>query len=489
MKLNFDRVILVLAIAWYSLTAYFSLGYYQADEHYQLIEFAGVIDGTAKGTDLAWEFQAQIRPSLQPVLCHAVFSACRVLSIDDAYAQAFILRLLTGLFAVFSIRFFARSCKPLILPENWKLFLVLSYFTWFLPFVNVRFSSETWAGLFLLLSLALSMRENIGSRQFFMIGLLTGLGFLFRFQAIAASAGLILWLMIIKKESFGRIALLGTGAALVIVAGTLLDLWFYKNFVFTPWRYFKVNLIDGVASGFGTSPWYYYFYYVFRFSFFPFGILILGSLLFLLIKKPANIFIWTVVPFLVLHSVIPHKELRFLFPVINLIPAIFFLAFQESGSRKFGIRENRFLYVLAILLLLVNFTGLAVSSTKPAGPGRMRITKRIHETGRGREINLISYQGSNPYDPWNKLNATFYMEPNITFRNLPDPTELDPGLIDPGKWNLLVIKKKDADHPAVKEFISAHGLRMMDRGVPECHVWFLKLYGYRTAEILELYCD
>lgn len=50
------------------ITAWKSDGYYHADEHYQLIEFAGKILGTHQPEELAWEYNARLRPALQPTI-------------------------------------------------------------------------------------------------------------------------------------------------------------------------------------------------------------------------------------------------------------------------------------------------------------------------------------------------------------------------------------------------------------------------------------
>src|SRR3954466_14998143 len=97
MEMKFERIILLMAMLWYSMTAYFSVGYYHPDEHYQIIEFAGILDGTNTAQDLAWEYKAQIRPSLQPIICYSIFKICDFFNITNSYDKGFVLRLITGL--------------------------------------------------------------------------------------------------------------------------------------------------------------------------------------------------------------------------------------------------------------------------------------------------------------------------------------------------------------------------------------------------------
>ena len=160
MKILSDKIILVTAFLWYSLTAFYSVGYIHADEHYQIIEFAGIKEGTHESTDLAWEFHSKVRPSFQPLLCFIIFKVCWFFKVTDPYTKTFVLRLFTGILAVLSIYYFTHSNKHLIKSENWKAFLIISFFTWFIPFINVRFSSETWSGLMLLLTFAIINNKN-----------------------------------------------------------------------------------------------------------------------------------------------------------------------------------------------------------------------------------------------------------------------------------------------------------------------------------------
>jgi len=60
---RFHQLVLIVALLIYVVTAYFSKGYYHADEHYQVIEFAGLKTGTHSGSDLAWEYRENSRQS------------------------------------------------------------------------------------------------------------------------------------------------------------------------------------------------------------------------------------------------------------------------------------------------------------------------------------------------------------------------------------------------------------------------------------------
>ncbi len=409
------RVIIILAVIVYTITAIKSKGYYHGDEHYQIIEFAGIKLGTHTANELAWEYNANIRSAMMPTVCYGLFSVLNVIGISDPYTQTALLRILTGLLCIFVIQLFIKSSGSIIHSNNKNSFLILSFFLWFLPVLNVRFSSETLSGITFLLAIALLQFEKINKKRysFLFIGTLLGLSFLCRFQSVILTIGLIGWLVFIDKVSFKKVIQLFAGIVVILIIVVLIDCWFYQQFELTFYNYWHVFAsAEDAASSFGTLPWYYYIWYLIKFPFFPIGILILVSLLVLIIKSPKNIIVWTVIPFIIIHSLIHHKEERFLFPIINFIPIILILAYQQIET----IFVNRKLYYLKLIILiplvLLNIVGLYAMSTKAAGVGRMDITSYIHNNYKDQQVKLISCQWSSPYNPWQSLPTKFYKEKN-----------------------------------------------------------------------------
>jgi phosphatidylinositol glycan class B len=484
-----ERYIFILALALYIVSAWFSTGYYHGDEHFQIIEFATYKIGITPAEELAWEFDARVRPAIQPFIAFLVIKLLQAMAIQDPYMQAFILRLLTALLAGFSIRFFTRSCSDMVRPEYHKAYLFLSYFLWFLPFVNVRFSSETWSGIMLLNAISVLINSNYRNKMYFIVGGLLGLSFLFRYQNAFLAIGIFLWLVFIRKEKILNLVKLLMAGLFILLTGILMDYWLYGEFVLSAWNYFYVNLVEDVASGFGTEAWWNYFYSIFRFGFFPISIPILLSFLLLIINKPRNLFILTILPFFIVHSIIPHKELRFLFPVVNLVPIILLLAYQElewdiSKWKKLG----RFtLGTIAWILVTINCIGAVTVSLKPADGGFMTITRYIRQKYGERPVRLISFNHSNPYGPWG-LMSTFYMEKDMQDVRLGSLDELSDSLLYENTVNLLVIKRIDAESVQVQSFINDHKMTKAIQCIPEWMEPLMTLYGgFHLERILELY--
>jgi Alg9-like mannosyltransferase family. len=126
------------------ISAIFTIGYYHPDEHYQIIEFAEMKLGHISPMDLPWEYQAGIRPMLQPFICYLSFKFLSFFGITDPYQLSLFLRLLTAFYAAVVVSSFVKNTQYLINPGLLLIYKPLSYFIWFIPFLSTRFSSETW---------------------------------------------------------------------------------------------------------------------------------------------------------------------------------------------------------------------------------------------------------------------------------------------------------------------------------------------------------
>jgi phosphatidylinositol glycan class B len=409
----------------YIITAIFSTGYHHPDEHYQLIEFAGLKGGWNTGADLTWEYDSQIRPALQPMLALLIFKFLGAFGIESPFSLAMGLRLFTALLSLFCIRRLVRSAMPDIKESNRLAFILISCLLWFLPAVNVRFSSETWAGLMLMISVAGLYQSCLRTRLFYIaIGVLWGLSFEFRYQMAAALFGLFLWLIFVRKEKYRHLLYILLGSLGVVLFCTLLDSWYYGNWVFVPWNYFKCNIIDGVASHFGTSPWYFYLDAIWNRPTPLIGILLSLALIIFLIRDYRHILVWIFVPFLVIHSLIPHKELRFMFPVMNYIPLILVLAYQTIPLQWDKRIMKAILYPVFIIAGLINVGGLLMLAFKPACDGNIEILRHLNRNYD--RANLYTIAWSNPYSLNNNvkgLTPRFYANDKVTVKNLSEILE------------------------------------------------------------------
>jgi len=478
---KFHKIVLAIAFIIYFVTAVNSKGYFHFDEHYQIIEFANLKTGLNKPSDLAWEYNAEIRPSIQPAVSFAVFKILHWLGITDVYILSLSLRLITLLLALITINLFVLSSLNLVQPKFQKLYILLSYFLWFLPFLNVRFSSETWSGLCFLLAVAILQLNLFKRKSFFaLVGLLLGLSFLCRFQSAVLILGLFSWLIIINKEPLKNLFFIIGAACAVLLFGGVIDYWFYEHAVFTAWNYFNTNIVQGVASEFGTSSWNYYAGTILKGPTVFIGVLLLLCLCTLIYKKPRLLLLWLMVPFLVVHSIIPHKEDRFLFPIINFIPLLIALGWQEISvlyQSKLQYKIYRlFAGTYSVLFIIVNVFGLITMASKPMGIGYKAITYYIHNNYKGKAVNLFYDDFSNPYNPLYSLplKEPFYSDKNVREINLQQSFQNgDPIYND--KINLFVFEKGKYNALIFDNLIMKYHLKLKTQSIP---IWIEKLDQY-----------
>jgi hypothetical protein len=178
-----------------------------------------------------------------------------------------------------------------------------------------------------------------------------------------------------------------SGGIIALVLGAVVDSWFYNEPIHTLWNYLYKNSLSiskvhplPVASE--TYPWWYYFPWIVKYGIWPIGALLLGSLFWLTYRAPRSLLVWCIWPYLLLVSVIPHKELRFLFPLADLAPLVLVMAWQEFEKTTSPLATHRGivrsgLNLALVALILVNAAGLITAGLTAAGGGRVRLAERM----------------------------------------------------------------------------------------------------------------
>lgn len=187
-------------------------------------------------------------------------------------------------------------------------------------------------------TLACACLLNAHIRQF--VWLLTFTAVVFRCDSILLSFPLLLWYIFFSPERsqwLSRFLLVfstGIQATIVCVALTFcVDSYFWQTLLWPEGVVFKFNVIENRSSEWGTSPWHWYFS-----SALPRALL--GSIFFIpfAFTWRSNAFLKGILIssllYVVLYSKLPHKELRFLFPVLPLLNVAAALGFSQIWSQR-----------------------------------------------------------------------------------------------------------------------------------------------------------
>ncbi len=126
--------IAIAVIALIFIAAYCSVGYHQADEHFQILEYAALKLHLTQPSLLPWEYQFQMRPALQPAIVVCIYNVVEFLFGSNPFLVNFLLRLLSGilsfsgLFLLYKIHKNEFSNQKILA----KYFLLSSFFCGFI---------------------------------------------------------------------------------------------------------------------------------------------------------------------------------------------------------------------------------------------------------------------------------------------------------------------------------------------------------------------
>jgi len=431
---RFLLICLVLSFVMHAITAIYSYGFYLFDEHYQIIEFAWMKLGHSNLKNMAWEYQSMSRPTLQPWIAIVIF---KVLGMTNPFKMAFVLRLIT------SILGFASLIPFCLLGMQWnknellrKVFPFLLATLPIIAFVHARFSSEgfgciflLWGICFLLISYTLEIKNKSAKvyMYLFLAGASFAVAFVCRIQIALAFPGIFIWAYFIDKLQFKKIVIIGVAMLFVILLSAILDRLYYGIWVNSLWLYFKINFIDGKANSFGKLPFFFYFKEIISKLGFIWGWLFILTMLIGWIRKPLNIFTLAFVPYFIFHCFFGHKEIRFLFPMVCIIPLFIVFAFDGIKNFNFNSLPKGVKIAGWLMLIFYIFSDIVWISDTCFSPARIEFyAYKYLDEYRNVPLTIVSlYDEEWPYGPDDHMNMDFYKQRNlITKYHKPDETQL-----------------------------------------------------------------
>ncbi|KAF2074382.1 hypothetical protein CYY_004316 [Polysphondylium violaceum] len=358
---------------------------------YDHLEFPGVIPRTFIGS-----------------LVVSFFSKPIILTITDVYWRFFSKQVskLIGLYVVRSVLAFLS-------------FLALSQFRraisskfgkdtgiWFIlitcsQFHLLFYMSRPLPNIFALVIVLYAYSFWLKNRLLSMVALLTVAIFVFRSEVMILAGPIVLTVLIQRQLKFADFVGVGILSAVFAVGVSVtVDSYFWKQWLYPEGEVFLFNTVENKSSEWGTSPFHWYFSSALPRSlvaclfFIPLG----------LYYERARLlpYLTPILAFVGLYSLLPHKELRFIFysiPIFNFVGSVgisrvFRRAFSNSKSTKKGV-GYRLLALLIIAMLLCNFLlslGYVYVSSKnyPGGYSLVKLHSELGITnGNGFLVNYL----------------------------------------------------------------------------------------------------
>jgi GPI mannosyltransferase 3 len=313
-------VVLWLALAvgaalrgWLALT---DAGIYWPDEIYQSLEPAHRL---VWGRGLvAWEFAEGARPWTLPGLVAAVWGPLRLLGISrpDVYVPTVkLVFAAAGVATAWATARLARALGAAALPAAaagalWALAAPAIYFA-------PRGLSEPLSALPVTLGLAWAWPRGAPRRARLLGAALLGLAVLLRLQDAVVCIGLLLALLG-RGERRAAGEVLGVFALAALALGAL-DWASWGQPFQSALVYLRFNLLQGGGRAWGTSQASYYLQVLWRAMPAVTAVLAVGAVL--AVRRAPGLCA-LVAAFLALHSLVPHKELRFVLPVLPVWAAL-----------------------------------------------------------------------------------------------------------------------------------------------------------------------
>jgi phosphatidylinositol glycan class B len=232
------------------------------------------------------------------------------------------------------------------------------------------------------------------------------------------------------------------GIAGAVLLGVIADRWFYDEWVFTPWHYLDLNIIQDKVSNFGLSPWYQYFVDLLTYGIPPFSLILLLFSLLYPILFPKSPVAWAVLPFVLLHVAVGHKEARFLFPAVAFLPWMV-VAVAANLPQRLAWTAWFVKPFLVRLFWVLNGMALAIVVFKPA-EANMGLYKYLYRNYAGSSTLMLGLNDI-PYEHEN-LQVRFFRDSQWVRQRLDQDSLFQPE----GYENVLVIVNHALPYDSLK---------------------------------------
>jgi hypothetical protein len=272
----------------------------------------------------------------------------------------------------------------------------------------VRFSSESissslyWLGFIYLYPIT----KNRYWKRYLIVGIIWGLAFYIRIHIAILIGVFILWDLIIKKQKLSYYFPFGIGFLISTCIEIASNYWLYGDLIWSPYGYFYSNVIDGAANSFGIQPVYFYFSELIKNLIYPIGFFVITGLVAFSFSYKKSIFSWFVWIFIAVHSIVSHKEYRFLFPIFVLLAPLSYLGLYTIDiSSKL---KNKLFTVIVYLNLILLPSCFLIHSFKPYNFLRLYPYTAKEKKIASLKHNLYSLDPGGRFD---KVKTNFWKHP------------------------------------------------------------------------------
>lgn len=387
-------LIMVLAIALRTLAVIFSKGFMASDDHFDTVRIAYYwLEQGIFGEDgyLTWAGRPGPEFTRFPLYVFTQYLVMwfnRVLGVDSLDHMMYSVRALhatLSLIAVWSVYAVIRRVSG-----SWKWaalggLVMAAHFG--LPFLSVRNLIEMVGGNLWIVALycLYRYRDNPQDKWLLFAGIISGLGWMIRFQLLLAflPVPLVLWY---ERRSLRPVFIYAAALCGMILLAGLVE-WPLLGVPFT-------SAYNHLATG--TQPMYNTSALIYVVVILGYFIPPLSLLLFFLAAKPSfvrqhRILVFTSLSFVLIHSVLAARQERYMIPIVPALVLLVILALwhQRTIRGDFGIKRALFAGMV-VFTIVVNAALLAAFTMNYSHKGLVEPLVRIDEIYRsGKPVVLF----------------------------------------------------------------------------------------------------
>lgn len=319
--------------------------WYVPDEYWQSLEVAHRL---AFGYGhLTWEWTYGIRSYVYPSIIAGLYKLLALVKLDCVELLVLLPRVLQALLSAYSdYRFYLWSNK-----SKWSVFMIATSWFWF--YTASRTLSNTLEAS--LTVIALSYFPWSGSECTAFLWPVAISVFL---RPTSAIPWIPLCLYHMKKSSYPVWELLLKRYLVIgFVVGTCavaIDTFVHGSLLLSPYEFIRFNVYEGIGSFYGEHPWYWYVNVglptVLGVATLPFLFAAVETIRHRQVYKERAILLLSVLFTVVIYSLLPHKEFRFM---LQILPICLYVSadFMSRWSRK---ASGKLVWLAALVLLVLN---------------------------------------------------------------------------------------------------------------------------------------
>jgi len=327
--------ILATALFLRLLAAVFARGYGMHDDHFAVIEIAQRwLEGSREWLDRGTPHHRNL---VYPGLHFALFWLLERVGLIDPQIKMLIVRLLHAGYSLLTVLFGYRLAREMTDERTARKVGWLLAAFWIFPFMSVRNLIEFVCLPQLMIGFYLLYRRGAGGARSFWAGIFLGLALATRFQTLLL-AGSVWVLLLLRREWRASLALL-LGAFLASFATLgLIDWIVYGKPYATMIHNFTFNTAH--RYDYASGPPYRYLATLVGFLLPPMSLCLLYGFVRTWRRHP--LIFWPTLVFLAAHSFFPHKQERFLLPILPFLLLLGTIGWSEltAGSAFFRRRPR-----------------------------------------------------------------------------------------------------------------------------------------------------